>query len=76
MKKPKRHGESAVDDIVRGRQSVIRIHDLIWLKIDNNGFATLKRKSEGARSKDCEITIPKPVRTQGELNALLATLMP
>lgn len=55
---------------------VIRLHELIWLKIDDFGFATLKRKSEIAKSKDCEITIPKPVRTQGELDALLATLLP
>lgn len=55
---------------------IIRISDLIWCEIDENGFAELRRKRElpsGKRKYD-KIIIPKPVRIEKDLKLLLSVL--
>lgn len=60
---------------LRGDLYLKRIHDLIYLEINlDDNFATLVRKSETKLHVD-RITIPRPVKTKKELNALLKALV-
>lgn len=54
----------------------LRIHELIWIEIDQSGFATLKRKRERKNNLPVyyRITIPKPLRKVEDLDNLLSVL--
>ena len=61
---------------VTSRGTTKRIHELLYLEIDEHGFALLSRKNEFAvkRHQFDRITLPKPVRTEEELERLLSVL--
>ena len=54
----------------------IRIHDLMWCEIDEYGFATIIRTAEWSSDtkKTHKITLPKPIRDENTLNALMVLL--
>ena len=56
---------------------IIRLADLLWLEVDDCGFATLKSKRKFANIRKMYdlITIPKPARTDQEIKDLLNALI-
>jgi len=57
-----------------GKEIYVRkIHDLIWVKIDEYGFVELIQKCETRKYIDT-IILPKPIRSEEDLNKLIDVL--
>lgn len=49
----------------------LRIHQLLWAEIDSSGFLTLERKLEFGKSYLHKVTLPCPIRTVQQLDAIM-----
>lgn len=69
--KLKSEGWTKIDNLFK-----IRIHDLMWCEIDEYGFATIIRKLDWASDTKSihKVTLPRPVRDENTLNALMVLL--
>lgn len=57
---------------------MLRISDLQWIEIDENGFVEIRRKVEPENRKQDKyhkVTLPKPVKSNSDLNLLLGVLL-